>query len=136
MEPITVQTTIKSPVTKVWDIFNTPEHINKWNSALEEWRTLRAENDLKVGGKLSYRMEAKDGSAGFDFGATYTEVVPMKKIAYTIGDGRKVVVTFEEKSSETTVTETFDPEKVNLDWMQRAGWQAILDNLRKYTESI
>ena len=132
---ITVETTVNAPVEKVWQLWSEPEHITKWNSASEDWHTPRATNDLRTGGKFTSRMEARDGSMGFDFGGIYDEVIPHKTIAYAMEDGRKVKVVFEENGSETKVTETFDAEGTNSDEMQRAGWQAILDNFKKYVEA-
>ncbi len=132
---ITVETSVKAPVAKVWQYWSEPEHIKKWNSASPDWHTPRAENDLRTGGKFSSRMEARDGSMGFDFGGTYTEVVPQKTIAYTMGDGRKVSVHFEEKGGETAVIEHFDPESQNPVEMQRGGWQSIMDNFKTYVEA-
>ena len=132
---ITVETTIKAPVHKVWKCWTTPEDITQWNSASDDWYTPRAENDLRKGGKFSSRMESKDGSMGFDFEGIYDEVKPNELIEYTIGDGRKVKVVFESDRDETKVTETFDAENTNPEEMQRSGWQAILDNFKKYVES-
>lgn len=120
---------------KVWEYWTKPEHIVKWNSASEDWHTPRAENDLRVGGTFTSRMESRDGSQGFDFGGTYTEVEPHARIAYTIADGRKVEAVFVETSEGIQITETFDPESENPEDMQRAGWQSILDNFKKYVES-
>ncbi|TRZ41266.1 SRPBCC family protein [Robertkochia solimangrovi] len=131
---ITVQTQIKAPVDKVWEYWTTPEHIINWNNASDDWHTPKAEVDLKVGGRFTSRMEAKDGSFGFDFGGEYTEVTDSAFIAYVMDDGRHVSITFDSEGGETTVTETFDPENQNPLEMQRQGWQAILDNFKKYTE--
>jgi uncharacterized protein YndB with AHSA1/START domain len=135
MEKITVQGIINESVEKVWDIFTKPEHITKWNHASEDWHCPRAENDLRAGGRFTSRMEAKDGSEGFDFTGVYDEVVPRKKIAYTMDDGRKAQVMFEEMGNSTAVTTTFDPENENPLEMQKAGWQAILDTFKTYTEA-
>src|SRR5688572_4044324 len=94
---ITVESVINAPVERVWELFNNPEHVTKWNNASADWHTPRAENALRVGGEFNYRMEAKDGSSGFDFAGVYTDVVPNRHIAYTMGDGREVDVTFEEQ---------------------------------------
>ena len=134
-EPITIEATVKAPVEKVWKYWIMPEHITKWNSPSEDWHTPSAENDVRVGGKFSSRMEAKDGSFGFDFGGVYDDVKTNELIAYTIGDGRKVKVTFSTNGNETKVVETFDPENINPIEMQRGGWQAILNNFKKYTEA-
>ena len=132
---ITVQSTINAPVEKVWKFWTGPEHITKWNNASDDWHTPRAENDLRVGGKFTSRMEARDGSSGFDFGGVYDEVTLNEKITYTMDDGRQVSVNFTFKGNETKVVETFDAENTHSVEMQRGGWQAILDNFTKYAES-
>ena len=136
MERITVKNTVKSPASSVWKLWSDPEHIVKWNTASEDWHTPRAENDLRVGGRFLSRMEAKDGSFGFDFEGIYDEVVSQKRIAYTMGDGRKVEVDFEEQDGKTSIVSTFDAETQNSIQMQRDGWQAILDNFKSYAENI
>ena len=133
---VTVETTVNAPVETVWKSWNGPEHIVKWCTATPEWHTPRAENDLRTGGKFSSRMEAKDGSMGFDFGGTYDEVKTNERIEYTMGDGRQVKVSFNSSGNETKITETFDAESQNPIEMQRGGWQAILDNFKNYTESL
>ncbi len=136
MEPITIDITILSPVKKVWDCFNAPEHITQWNFAHETWHCPSAANDLKAGGTFKTRMEAKDGSFGFDLEGTYDEVIPYENIKYHLQDGRKVEVIFEAVDENTTkVTERFDPEKQNSAEMQRDGWYAILNNFHKYVEN-
>jgi uncharacterized protein YndB with AHSA1/START domain len=137
MEPtkITVSARINAPIEKVWKLWSTPEDIMRWNSASEDWHTPSATNDLRTGGTFSSRMEAKDGSFGFDFGGTYDEVREHELIAYTMGDGRKVSVRFENDGQQTTVTETFDAEGTNPIEMQKNGWQAILDNFKRYVEA-
>ena len=135
MEQITVETVIAAPIEKVWGFFNEPEHVIKWNHASDDWHSPRAENDLRVGGTFNYRMEAKDGSVGFDFTGTYEEVVPNKLIRYVMDDGRKVGVSFEDIGGSTEVRTIFDPETENPIEMQRGGWQSILDNFKKYTEA-
>lgn len=132
---ITVEATVNAPVEKVWEYWGKPEHITQWCNASPEWHAPRAENDLQTGGKFSTRMEAKDGSFGFDFGGVYDEVKPNELIAYTMGDGRKVTVIFNSDGNTTKVVETFDAEEQNPVEMQRGGWQAILDNFKKYVES-
>ncbi|NYE07177.1 uncharacterized protein YndB with AHSA1/START domain [Bacillus niacini] len=129
---IVVETTVQAPVEKVWEYWTEPTHIKKWNSASEEWHTPFAENDLKVGGKFLSRMEAKDGSFGFDFGGVYDDVRLNEVIAYSLEDGRKVTINFIRQGDETKVIETFDAENSNPIEMQEAGWQAILDNFKKY----
>ena len=132
---ITVQTTVNAPIEKVWKFWTEPGHIIQWNNASDDWHTPRAENDLRVGGKFSARMEAKDGSFGFDFGGDYTNVIEHKIIEYILGDGRKVKIEFSSEGDTTTVVETFDAENTHSAEMQRSGWQAILDNFKKYTET-
>jgi uncharacterized protein YndB with AHSA1/START domain len=112
-----------------------PEHITKWNSASDDWHTPYAENDLRTGGKFLSRMEAKDGSFGFDFGGVYDEVIPNKLIAYTMGDSRKVKVDFAANGNSTTVTTNFEAETENTIELQKNGWQAILNNFKKYVEA-
>jgi uncharacterized protein YndB with AHSA1/START domain len=132
---ITVQNTVKAPVEKVWQFWTSPEHITKWSYASDDWHTPFAQNDLRIGGKFLSRMEAKDGSFGFDFGGVYDEVKINKMIAYTIGDGRKVKINFSANGGETRIVETFEAENTNSIEMQRGGWQSILDNFKKYAES-
>ena len=132
---ITVQTTVNAPVEKVWKYFNQPEHITKWNQASEDWHSPSATNDLRNGGTFSYRMEAKDGSFGFDFAGTFDEVKENELLEYTIGDGRKVVVSFNPEGDNTNVVETFEAEETNPIEMQRGGWQAILDSFKRYVEN-
>lgn len=132
---ITVEQTIEAPVSKVWEYWTKPEHITKWNNASDDWHTPRAENDLREGGMFSARMEAKDGSMGFDFGGIYDAVRHNEYIEYTMGDGRKVKVNFDAKGDSTYVRESFEAETMHSEEMQRAGWQAILDSFKKYTEA-
>jgi uncharacterized protein YndB with AHSA1/START domain len=133
---ITVENILKASVKKVWNYYNQPNHITQWNFASPDWHCPRATNDLRVGGKLHTQMEAKDGSFGFDFEGVYDEIIPHKKISYTITDGRKVTTTFEALDDKTKVKTTFEADKNNPTEMQRAGWQAILDNFKSYTENI
>jgi uncharacterized protein YndB with AHSA1/START domain len=132
---ITVESTISAPVEKVWEFWTKPEHITKWNNASDDWHSPRAENDLRPGGIFNIRMEAKDGSFGFDFGGVYDVVKKNEYIEYTIGDGRKVKVSFSAQGNETKVVESFEAENTNSPEMQKGGWQAILDNFKKYTEA-
>ncbi len=132
---ITVESIINAPVVKVWDYWTKPEHITQWCAASDDWHTPRAENDLRVGGNFSSRMEAKDGSFGFDFGGVYDAVTEHEYIEYTLGDGRKVKITFTDKADGIEVVESFEAEDTNPEEMQRAGWQAIMDNFKKYTEA-
>lgn len=137
MQPIIIKTEINKPVSEVWNFFNDPRHIVKWNFAHESWECPSVKNNLKVGGKLEARMQAKDGSFGFDFVGIYDEVKENQLIKYHLEDGRNVEVIFEKLSDDKTkITEKFDPEKENALKMQKQGWQAILDNLKKYSESI
>lgn len=135
MERITIQTTVNAPISDVWKYWTDPRHIVKWNNASDDWHTPTAENDLRVGGRFLSRMEAKDGSFGFDFGGTYTEVDPYRRIAYDMTDERSVEADFTEEDGKTRIVQTFDPERQNSLEMQRQGWQAILDNFKKYVES-
>ncbi|WP_379970927.1 SRPBCC family protein [Ectobacillus sp. sgz5001026] len=132
---ITVEATVHASVEKVWTYWTEPEYIKQWSHASDDWHTTHAENDLRVGGKFSSRMEAKDGSFGFDFGGTYDEVQLHQFISYTLGDGRKVSITFEAIGNETKVVEEFEAEAANSIEMQQSGWQAILDNFKKRVES-
>lgn len=132
---IRVETTVKAPREKVWEYWTKPEHITRWNFAIDDWHSPRAENDLRKGGKFSYRMEAKNGSMGFDFGGVYDDVKPHERIEFTMGDGRKVVIDFTGVGSETKVLEIFEAESTNPIDMQRDGWQAILNNFKKYVEA-
>jgi uncharacterized protein YndB with AHSA1/START domain len=132
---ITVQTTVHKPVEKVWELWTSPQHIMRWNHASDDWHTPRAENDLRAGGRFVYRMEAKDGSFGFDFEGVYDEVKTDERIVYKIGDGRKVTITFTGNNAGTHVAEIFEAESMNSIDMQRSGWQAILDNFKEYAEA-
>ena len=132
---ITVQSTINAPVQKVWEYWTEPTHIKRWNNASEDWHTPSAENDLRAGGKFSTRMEAKDGSFGFDFGGTYDAAEEHKLIEYTLGDGRKVKIVFTPDGDATKVVESFEAEGTHSAEMQQTGWQAILNNFKKYVEA-
>lgn len=134
-DKIKITATVNSDIDNVWKTWTEPEHIKHWNNASPDWHTPRAENDLRNGGKFITRMEAKDGSMGFDFGGTYDEVLPNKNIRYTLDDGRKVDINFVETNEGISITETFEPESQNPEDMQRQGWQGILDNFKKYLES-
>ena len=132
---ITVETLVKAGLDAVWDAWNDPEDIKRWNSAHEDWHTTRSAVDLREGGSFLSRMEAKDGSAGFDFEGTFTRVEPKKAIAYRMSDGREVEVDFAEREGGVFVRETFDAETENAPELQRQGWQAILDNFAQYVET-
>lgn len=133
---VTVQSTINAPLHKVWHCWTSPEHITKWCQASDDWHAPYADNDLRIGGNFKTTMAAKDGSFSFDFGGIYTDVEPLKRLAYTMGDGRKVEIIFSEDGNATLVKETFDAENMHPVEVQRDGWQAILNNFKKYTESI
>jgi uncharacterized protein YndB with AHSA1/START domain len=132
---ITIETTVNAPVDKVWTIWNEPKHITQWCTATEEWHTPKSSNDLRVGGKFNSTMAAKDGSMSFDFEGVYTKVDKHKVIEYDIADGRKVKILFTSEGNKTKIVETFEAEDQNPVEMQRGGWQAILDNFKKYTEA-
>ncbi len=133
---ITVSSIISSPVEKVWALWTTPHHICKWNSASPDWHTPFAFHDLRPGGKFVSRMEAKDGSMGFDFEGVYDTVEVNSRIGYVMADGRKAIVSFVANGNQTTVTETFEAETMNSVELQQQGWQAILDNFKRYTENF
>jgi uncharacterized protein YndB with AHSA1/START domain len=133
---ITVQATVKAPIEKVWSYWTEPKHVTKWNAASEDWHTPYAENDLRVGGSFLSRMEAKDGSFGFDFNGIYDEVKLYEYIAYTMPDGRKVDITFQSQEGITKVVEVFDAEQENSVELQQNGWQAIMDHFKQYVETL
>jgi uncharacterized protein YndB with AHSA1/START domain len=130
---ITVETTVAAPVERVWQAYTSPDAIMQWNAASDDWHTTAATVDLRAGGAFSSRMEAKDGSVGFDFAGTYTEVVEHERIAYTLGD-RAAEVVFPTVPAGTTVRVTFDGESTHSIEQQRQGWQAILDSFLRYVE--
>jgi uncharacterized protein YndB with AHSA1/START domain len=132
---VTIEATVQAPVESVWKYWTEPKHITKWNNASDDWHTPIAENDLRVGGKFLSRMEAKDGSFGFDFSGVYDEVKINEGISYTLDDGRKVNNTFISQDNETKIISIFDTENTNPIELQKDGWQAILDNFKKYAES-
>ena len=134
-QQITIQTTIDAPVDRVWNAYTTPADITQWNFASDDWCCPSAKADLQVGGKYAARMEAKDGSMGFDFEATYSEIEPDKAVTIAMEDGRKARTTFETAKSGTCVTTVFDAEAENPVDMQRDGWQAILNNFKAHVES-
>ena len=131
---ITVQVVVSTDIKKAWFFFTDPSSITRWNFASPDWCCPGAVNDLKVGGALSYRMEARDGSAGFDFSGKYTEILPLSKISFELDDGRQVSVEFRQEGKQTGVIETFETEDENSAELQRSGWQAILNNYKKYVE--
>jgi len=130
---IIVETTIKAPIAKVWSAYTTPEDITQWNAASDDWHTTRATVDLRVGGEFVSRMEAKDGSFGFDFAGTYTRIEPEKLIEYSFGD-RTAAIEFEDGANGVTVRVSFDAETENSVELQRQGWQAILNNFARHVE--
>ena len=132
---ITVETVVNAPIDTVWKKWTNPDDIVKWNNASDDWHTTRAENDLKVGGKFLSRMEAKDGNTGFDFSGTYDTIKQNEIIEYTADDNRKVQVHFFDGDDKTTIIEVFEAENENPIEMQKSGWQSILNNFKKYTES-
>ena len=133
---ITIETTVKAPIAKVWSYWTEPSHITKWYFASDDWHAPYAENDLKVKGKFKTKMALKNGSTGFDFEGVYTKIILHNVIEYIIPDGRNVVITFSDHGDETNVVESFAPENENPPEMQKRGWQSILDNFKKYAESI
>lgn len=132
---ITVKTIVDAPIAEVWDCWSMPKHIVQWTFASDDWESPVAENDLRTGGKFMTRMQSKDGTQGFDFKGEYTDVKVHKLIEYVMDDGRQVSIQFENIGSQTGITETFDAESENPAEMQRDGWQAILNNFKKYVES-
>jgi uncharacterized protein YndB with AHSA1/START domain len=133
--PITVGVHIDAPIEKIWEYWTEPEHIKNWSFASNDWWAPRAENNLYVGGTFKTRMEAKDGSEGFDIEGTYTTVEEHKKIEYTLNDGRKVRIEFIPENTGYKLSETFDPEDVNSPEIQKSGWQAIVNNFKKLVEA-
>ena len=134
-QKVEIEALISADLSKVWSYWTSPEHITKWNFAVPEWCCPSATNDLRRGGKYQARMEARDGSVGFDFEAIYDEVLERKRIAYTMTDGRKAITNFEQVGSSTKVNTVFDAEMTNPIEMQKNGWQAILNTFKKYVEN-
>jgi uncharacterized protein YndB with AHSA1/START domain len=135
-KPITVEAVVKVPMVKVWEYWNTPKHIMVWDTASPEWETPKAENDLRVGGMLKVTMAAKDKSASFDLNCRYTDIAEHERIEYDMEDGRHVRTAFTTAAEGVRITQTFDPENTNPVETQRSGWQAILDNFKKYAEGV
>lgn len=131
---IRIKTTINAPAEQVWGFWTLPEHIKNWNHASDDWHTPAVQNDVREQGNFSWRMEARDGSAGFDFEGTYTEIEKPHKIKYILGDGREVEITFQQTGDATVVEEIFEANKEHSMEMQKTGWQAILSNFKKYVE--
>ncbi len=132
---ISVKAIVYAGVEKVWNFYTKPQHIIKWNTASDDWHTTKAECDLQKGGKFLSRMEAKDGSFGFDFSGVYDEIRPHELVAYTLDDGRKATITFKGEGESTIVVVEFEAECKNPIEMQKGGWQAILNSFKKYTEA-
>lgn len=131
---IAVSTLVAAPIAEVWRAYTTPDDIKSWNAASPDWHTTVATVDLRVGGKFSSRMEAKDGSFGFDFAGEYTKIIPQELIEYSFGD-RRAVVEFTEGPAGVSVKVTFDSESTHSEEQQRTGWQAILDNFAKHVQA-
>lgn len=136
MSKITVEIPIDLPAAEVWKLYTTPEHVLHWNTASEDWHTVNSVIELEKGGKFAYRMEAKDGSMGFDFEGKFDEVIPEKSLSYTLLDGRKVTCELDDRDKHTVLKVTFDAEKSNSLELQEQGWQAILDNFKLYAEGL
>ena len=134
MTQITVQVTVNLDSKNVWELWTNPKHIMNWNFASDDWECPYAKNDLRISGKFLFTMSAKDGSAKFDFEGTYSNMEKFKHIEYNIIDGRKVKIQFIPQQNATKIIETFEIEKTNTEERQRGGWQAILDNFKKYAE--
>jgi uncharacterized protein YndB with AHSA1/START domain len=131
---VTIETTVKAPIAKVWSAWTTPGDITQWNTASDDWHTTKAAVDLRVGGEFSSRMEAKDGSFGFDFAGTYTKIVPNELLEFSFGD-RSATVEFSTIANGVHIRETFDAEADNSIEQQRSGWQSILNNFAKHVEA-
>lgn len=132
---IKISATVNASIEKAWNYYNQPEHIVNWNFANNNWHCPFANNNLTVNGKLLTRMEAKDKSFGFDFEATYNEIINLNKIVYTMPDNRMVAILFNQNNNTTTIHIEFDAEKINSIELQKNGWQAILDNFKNYVEN-
>lgn len=133
---ITISATVVASLETAWEVWTQPEHITKWNFASDDWCCPSATNDMRVGGTYKARMEAKDGSFGFDFEAVYDDIVPQKSMTYTMPDGRRIKTDFAANGTGTTITTVFDAESNNPVEMQQAGWQAILNNFKRYAETL
>lgn len=138
MNPSTLYVSAKSSASQkvLWDCFTLPEHVKNWNFAADSWHCPEAKNDFREGGTFTYTMAAKDGSFSFDFAGTYDEIIPMTSIKYTLGDGRKCHITFVNEENFTVVLHAFEAENMNPEDMQQAGWQAILNNMVAYAETL
>ncbi|WP_327983977.1 SRPBCC domain-containing protein [Bergeyella porcorum] len=136
MNKITIKTQVKGDVQQVWNAYTNPQHIINWNFATPEWHCPATANDLRIGGEYFTRMEAKDGSFGFDFKAIYKELTPEQSFVYVLEDGREVSVSFIPQVDTTEIVIVFDPENQNPIEIQQAGWKAILDNFKRYAEGL
>lgn len=136
MSIITVNALVNASLETVWDSWTNPKHIVNWNFASDDWHAPAAKNDLSIGGAFAYTMAAKDGSFSFDFTGKFAEITPNKSISYILDDDRKVDITFELFEGQVMVIESFEAETQNPEDLQKTGWQAILDNFKKYTESL
>ena len=136
IQPITVDAMVNAPIAKVWESWTHPQHITKWNQASDDWHTPYAENDCRTGGKFKSTMASKDGKMSFDFEGVYSLVIQHERIEYAMPNGREVKIIFEGSGNQTKVTETFDPEREHSLELQRAGWQAIMNSFKKYTEEL
>ena len=134
VKKINIEVEISAPISKVWQFWTEAKHITNWAFASEDWHCPHAENNLTVGGKFTTRMEANDESFGFDFSGTYNEIVLLKQINYTMDDGRKSTIDFVDRGDFTLIEQTFDAENENPVELQKNGWQAILNNFKKYIE--
>lgn len=134
-QKITIEALVNKNSADIWQLWTQPQHITQWNQASSDWHAPRAENDLKVGGRFLTRMEAKDGSMGFDFSGIYDDIVEHKKICYTMDDGRQVENLFIDENGRTRIVITFDAENENALDVQRSGWRAILNSFKTYAEA-
>ena len=132
---ITIEAEVAAPPSVVWDAWVTPAHITQWNFAIDAWCCPRAEIDLRVGGRFKYRMEAKDGSVGFDFEGVFTKLAPQQSLHFALGDDRLVTIEFMQTAHGTRVAETFEAEDENSAEQQKQGWQSILNNFKKHVEA-
>ena len=133
---ISVEVVVRASLEDAWKAFVDPGAVTRWNFASDTWACPRARSDFRKGGSFDYRMEARDGTAGFDFQGEYLRIVERRSVEYRLGDGREVLVEFEDLGGTTRVAECFEPESVNSPELQRQGWQAILDNYRRHVESV
>ncbi len=136
LDPITVSVTVNTSADRAWELFTDPSSITQWNFASEDWHCPSAQNELRAGGSFSYRMDARDGSFGFDFAGTFVEFVPPTRLRYSLGEEREVVVLFTEQGAATVVSQTFTPEPTHSLEQQQSGWQAILDNYKAHVHAV